>query len=257
MKGLAISSFVLAIIGLLGSVVMGVGIVPAILAVIFGFIAISRKEVRGFAIAGIVIGALAIYISISVLQSTVKVVDEVTDGALSRGFKAGMEGKSSKQVAMEEHERAVAKVWKEHLSKQSTRRIAYNEYNLGWRWMVSPKSGSGCGEAGFVSFGLTFGEFLSLLDKAKIPYTFKMDNSSDSTISVFIDLNGKGLTEIELDETSTVQYSSDQGYSIDSLYVRRLGRPGKRVVLFLREEDTIKEWFQELLQMLRDKIDHD
>jgi hypothetical protein len=65
MKGLAIASFILGIIGLLFSFVFGLGILPSILAVIFGIIPLIKKVLRSMAIPGLIMGLLGIVVSYS------------------------------------------------------------------------------------------------------------------------------------------------------------------------------------------------
>jgi len=67
MKGLAIASFVLGILGLLFSCAFGLGILPSILAVVLGIIPLVRKVLRSMAIPGLVMGSLGVLISIAFL----------------------------------------------------------------------------------------------------------------------------------------------------------------------------------------------
>ena len=46
MKGLAIASFILGIIGFLFSFIFGLGILPSILAVVFGIISLIKKSIK-------------------------------------------------------------------------------------------------------------------------------------------------------------------------------------------------------------------
>jgi len=67
MKGLAIASFVLGILGLLFSCAFGLGILPSILAVVLGIIPLVRRVLRSMAIPGLVMGCLGVLISIAFL----------------------------------------------------------------------------------------------------------------------------------------------------------------------------------------------
>lgn len=67
MKGLAIASFILGILGFLLSFIFGLGMLPSILAVIFGIIPLVKKTLRSMAIPGIIMGFLGMLISISFL----------------------------------------------------------------------------------------------------------------------------------------------------------------------------------------------
>lgn len=69
MRGLAIASFVLGIIGFLFCWI-GIGIIPAILALIFGFIACFSRTERVMAIAGLVLGIIGTIISASMIYIT-------------------------------------------------------------------------------------------------------------------------------------------------------------------------------------------
>ena len=66
MRGLAISSLVLGIIGILFCWI-GIGIIPAVLALIFGFIACFNRSARGMAVAGLVLGIIGTIISAGVI----------------------------------------------------------------------------------------------------------------------------------------------------------------------------------------------
>lgn len=66
MRGLAISSLVLGIIGILICWI-GIGIIPAVLALIFGAIACFKRIARGMAIAGLVLGIIGTIISANVI----------------------------------------------------------------------------------------------------------------------------------------------------------------------------------------------
>jgi len=65
MKGLAIASFILGIIGFLFSFIFGLGILPSILAVVFGIIPLIKKIHKVMAILGLILGLLGIFISLS------------------------------------------------------------------------------------------------------------------------------------------------------------------------------------------------
>jgi len=65
MKSLAIASFILGIIGFLFSFIFGLGILPSILAVVFGIIPLIKKIHKAMAISGLILGLLGIFISLS------------------------------------------------------------------------------------------------------------------------------------------------------------------------------------------------
>jgi len=64
MKGLAIASFILGIIGFLFSFVFGLGILPPILAVVLGVIPLVKKFIKQMAISGLILGLLGICFSL-------------------------------------------------------------------------------------------------------------------------------------------------------------------------------------------------
>jgi len=77
-KGLAIASFILGVIGFLLSFVFGLGLLPSILAVIFGIIPLVKKILRSMAIPGLVMGLLGILISVSFLAQKPEDIVEQT-----------------------------------------------------------------------------------------------------------------------------------------------------------------------------------
>ena len=66
MRGLAITSLALGIIGILICWI-GIGIIPAVLALTFGLIACFKRIARGMAIAGLVLGIIGTIISAGVI----------------------------------------------------------------------------------------------------------------------------------------------------------------------------------------------
>lgn len=84
MKGLATASFILGIIGFLLSFVFGLGMLPSILAVIFGIIPLGKKVIRAMAISGLTLGLLGIFISAAfltlkpkdIIKQTIKEISE-------------------------------------------------------------------------------------------------------------------------------------------------------------------------------------
>jgi len=78
MKGLAIASFILGIIGLLLSFVFGLGLLPSILAVVFGIIPLVKKILRPMAISGLFLGLLGILVSVSFLTQKPEDIIEQT-----------------------------------------------------------------------------------------------------------------------------------------------------------------------------------
>jgi len=63
MKGLAIASLILGIIGFLFSFAFGLGLLPSILAIILGLIPLIKKVEKAMAITGLVLGILGATIS--------------------------------------------------------------------------------------------------------------------------------------------------------------------------------------------------
>lgn len=68
MKGLAIASFVLGIIGFLSSFWFGLGILPSILAVMLGIYPLIKKGNRAMAITGLILGLLGGLISVYIIS---------------------------------------------------------------------------------------------------------------------------------------------------------------------------------------------
>ncbi|MBN2119544.1 MAG: DUF4190 domain-containing protein [Candidatus Omnitrophica bacterium] len=66
MQGLAIASLVMGIIGVVICWI-GIGIIPSVLALIFGIIACIKKEARGLAAGGIILGFIGTVISIAII----------------------------------------------------------------------------------------------------------------------------------------------------------------------------------------------
>lgn len=62
-KGLSIASLILGIVALIGTCIIPIigGVIPGILAIIFGAVALHKKEgIKGLSIAGIILGALGV-----------------------------------------------------------------------------------------------------------------------------------------------------------------------------------------------------
>lgn len=64
MKNLAIAAFVLGIIGFLCSFISGLGLLPGVLAVVFGLISLRNRSSRPVATSGLVLGLLGVPISV-------------------------------------------------------------------------------------------------------------------------------------------------------------------------------------------------
>lgn len=64
-KGLAISALIVGIVGFLMGLLPFIGAIVGIVAVILGAIALSKKQPKGFALTGLILGALALIASVS------------------------------------------------------------------------------------------------------------------------------------------------------------------------------------------------
>jgi hypothetical protein len=93
MKGLAIASFLLGLIGFLFSFIFGLGMLPSILAVIFGIAPLVKKVLRSMAIPGLVMGLLGILISVSFLTQKPEHVIEQTMKGITQEREARPAGK--------------------------------------------------------------------------------------------------------------------------------------------------------------------
>jgi hypothetical protein len=77
--GMAVTALVLGIIAVVSGWIPGWGIFIGLIAVIFGVIALAKKQSKGMAIAGIVTGALGALTSVIVLIFTVVLVNTADD----------------------------------------------------------------------------------------------------------------------------------------------------------------------------------
>jgi ABC-type transport system involved in multi-copper enzyme maturation permease subunit len=73
---LAIAALVLGILGMLTSWFM-LGLIFAVLGLVFGALALSKKQSKGMAIAGIVMSVLGILSAIAVLALVKEVAEEI------------------------------------------------------------------------------------------------------------------------------------------------------------------------------------
>lgn len=83
-SGLAIASLVLSIVGLLTAWILGLGILLAILAVVFAIIALAKNHGgKGLSIAGLVIGGVTILIGGVILLISLAAIGGIQDRAVS------------------------------------------------------------------------------------------------------------------------------------------------------------------------------
>jgi len=78
MRGLAITSLILGIIGFFLSFLFGLGFLASMLAVIFGIIPLTKKISRAISLSGLVLGILGITISISFFWGVSKKINQTT-----------------------------------------------------------------------------------------------------------------------------------------------------------------------------------
>lgn len=83
-SGLAITSLVLSIVGLLTTWILGLGILLAVLAAIFGIVALAKNQGgKGMSIAGIIIGGINILIGVFILTIGLVSYNGIQDRAVS------------------------------------------------------------------------------------------------------------------------------------------------------------------------------
>ncbi len=82
-QGLAITSLVTGVVGLLLCLIPGLGIVLGVAAVIFGIIALRRRQNKGMALGGLITGALAAVINTIMIIGLILIIPvfgETVDG---------------------------------------------------------------------------------------------------------------------------------------------------------------------------------
>jgi uncharacterized membrane protein len=84
MKGLAIASFVLGIIGFLLSFVFGLGLLASMLAIIFGIAPLVKRISKPLAISGLILGLLGLFISAIFLSQSPQDIIEQTREEISK-----------------------------------------------------------------------------------------------------------------------------------------------------------------------------